>query len=554
MSAGADLAKARLGTILEALGLDQAAQEDASAALDSGEPRPDGTVWDYGELLEEHALRVPWAANRTPAEVEETLARLGVPERVVRAVGDGLRTRGVQLVTASARLTYDRAKDVLRRVLLLPRPEHYDAVLLTAAQAHLIGLLESVVYLGFIGGTGSGKGTGVECAIALTPNGQVLSSAREAYLATVLDEGRSIGIEEADRLVRANPAIEALIRTGYRRGAVYGLKVELAEPVKAKGGTRERWTTAERSIFGFKVFDYNSAVDAHLLGRSIVIEMQPDDSVQRALAAERKRVVLEPIRRWLAAQAEAALTVWTPERVRELVESPSFRETVRGMGGRVGRDHVVAANLLIVAKVMGWPCDQAIRRLVMGRKRADDDSEEVEVAKAILRQTPTDKAFELPTRDLLVMLNEERGKAKLRPMTPQRLAGVLRDLGFSKAPRDGKDPTWYRSKASEHRDAAVIRPSPLYTQLAQLAHPAHPDMEVGAMGAMGATYGDGGLVRLQALRDLPELVGADGATFAAKRGELFNVPSETANVLIRRRAARQVANDAVWVPPPEGLA
>lgn len=263
---------------------------------------------DYAELLEQaQALR--------KAEAD--------------AVGD-------ETVIAADVMNLGTALETVERVLRPIDPKDVFPVLLFGAEAHLVDLLESVFYLGFKGPTGSGKGTGVETAILLTPEGEVLGSTTEAYLATVLDEGKAVGIEEADKLLEKNRAIGALLRNGYRRGTYYGFKVQVEE------GKRTAWKQAKRSLFGPKAFDFHSALEPHLLGRTVVVEMQAQNDVDLALDAEHKARYLAPVRLWLArlanpifADKEAAKA-----RVRSLWENPAFRARVRGLGGKTGRDHV----------------------------------------------------------------------------------------------------------------------------------------------------------------------------------------------------------------------
>lgn len=347
----------------------------------------------------------------------------------------------------------DEALEAIGRVVKTADPKGPLTMLCWAAQAHIVSLLDSVFYLGFKGRSGAGKGTAVESSILLTPNGTILSMTTPAFLSSVLDEGRAIGIPEADRLLAEDPLIAKLLRDGYRRGASYGLMVP-------SGDKDKPWTEAERSIFGPKCFDFHVALDSHLLGRTVVVEMDPDTSVDRAMDAEKKSKHLAPVREWIAREAAAALKEWTVPRVDDLWESGEFRREVRALGGTTGRDHVVGATLLTVCRVLGWDYAKEVRQIVRGRHTLDELGEESEVADAIKslsgwsdehpERFPKDQ--ELTVEALLQTLNERRARLKLRPLSPKGLAGVLVDLGFR------RDDDWRKRKDGPNRDKVCLLP------------------------------------------------------------------------------------------------
>lgn len=368
----------------------------------------------------------------------------------------------------------DKALATIARVLRPVDPRDSFSILAYGAQGNLVDILESVFYLGFKGPTGSGKGTGVEAATALIPGGEVLGATTEAYLATVLDEGKSIGIEEADQLLKKNPAIAALLRNGYRRGVFYGFKV----PVEGK-----KWETARRSLFGPKAFDFHSFLDPHLLGRTLVVAMRPENDVNLALDAEHKGRHLAPVLLWLKAKAEEAKSNgWSRERVAALWDTPEFRQRVARLGGKAGRDHVIGANLLLICDAYGWNYEAEIRRLVADRKTLQEFSDEAEVAEEILTwwRESGGPGVILPTESLLFRINDRRASLKLRSMTPQRHGAILRDLGFEKGPVSDPEATWVTEKKGEQRNKSVLRPHALIQELTRLTHLTHLDSQTGS--------------------------------------------------------------------------
>jgi hypothetical protein len=334
------------------------------------------------------------------------------------------------------------------------------AILAWSAQSYLIQILDSVFYLGFKGKTGAGKGTSLECACLLADRGTVLSTTTEAYLSTVLDEGRAIGIPEADRLLERNDIVGKILRDGYRRGAVAGLKVQRGE-----GGV---WETAERSLFGPKAFDFHVSIDPHLLGRTIVIEMEPDNSVDRALDAEKKARHLAPVRDWLIRECARALREWSKDRVDALWEDPVFRDKVDKLGGKTGRDHVLGATLLLICQILGWfEYVAELPALISSRKAVEDWSEEAEVLEAIRSmagETPSPE-LTLTTEEIHERINADRARLYLRPLSRKSLGRVLTDLGF----RKGVD--WLRETKGPARGRWLIRPLTILTQLTQVTQP-----------------------------------------------------------------------------------
>jgi hypothetical protein len=384
----------------------------------------------------------------------------------------------------------------------LPLAEHLESIVRTkhrgysllvlvwGAHTHLIVRFNSTFYLGFQGKTGSGKGTAIEACVSLTPNGVVLSDATDAYLASVLNEGRAIGLEEWDSLVRKNPGIEALLRNGYRRGATRGIMVQ-----KGQGN---KWEETTLSLFGPKVYDTHTGPSGHLLGRSIIIPMEPDDSVDRALDAEDKSERLKPIRKALAGRAKGALLEWSQERVDSHLRSAEFRTRVAAMGGHTGRDHVVAALVLLTCDMMGWDLAGELRPILSGRTTIDEFGLEMEVIETIRRiggDIPPEG--ELLTDGLLGSLNRHRQETGVTSrLTAKGLGGALRELGFKR----GEE--WDRAKAGPNRDLTVIRPYRVLREWSgRLATPSDsacpsrpscpsPQDEMGAMGTLGGQNAD----------------------------------------------------------------
>ncbi len=377
----------------------------------------------------------------------------------------------------------------LGTVLKPKDPASLAVILLWGAHTHVIERFTSTFYLAFQGSTGAGKGTGVETCILLTPNGKVLSEGSDAYLSTVLNEGRAVGIEEWDILARKNNGVEGLLRNGYRRGVTRGLMVP------GPGG--KGWEIAERSLFGPKVYDTHTSPSGHLLGRSILIRMEVDNSVDRALDGELKAQVLSSLRSALTALARQALAEWSQARVDDLWRSPEFRARVKRLGGRTGRDHVIAGSLLLTCDLYGWDLEEQLRAIIAGRPKFDEYGVETEVIEVIRDLTGVPApGSEVPVSEVLAEVNrrrQERGESYR--LNSRGLAAALQDLGFRR-PEE-----WDRAWSGTHRGAKIVRPcrilgewsdrDPSRTDGTQ-ARPGGPDLER-AVQELGPTvqYPDG---------------------------------------------------------------
>lgn len=348
---------------------------------------------------------------------------------------------------------YPAALERIGKIVRPKNPIHRTTILVWAAHTHLIGLFTSTFYLGFKGKTGAGKGTAVEACIALTPGGEVLGETSEAYIATATNEGKAIGVEELDLLLNRNPYIESLFRNGYRRGAFGGFKV----PRKDGKG----WDQAKRSLFGPKVYDTHEGVSGHLLGRSIIIEMEPDDSADRALDAEWKAEALAPVQTWLVNVCGQILTSSSKENFRAMWDSPDFRKRVRDLGGRTGRDHVVGALMLATSDLMAWGLDQEIAAILAGRTTIEEYGLEAEILDALRLSVPEPTPeSEKEVLEVLATINMERSKAGITAkLTMKKFASGLKELGFKRGgDGSGQRDEWYTARTAPHRGRAVLRP------------------------------------------------------------------------------------------------
>ncbi len=343
---------------------------------------------------------------------------------------------GLAALKEAADLTFEGAVEKLKLLEVLPREQDYLLQLLWAGHSHLIDLFNGSVYLGFKGVKGSGKTTATEISIHLARDGELLSDTSDAYLSTVLDSGKTVGLDEADRVLWAHKhgMISSLLRSGYTRGAAYGLKEWVPGEGKEKGG----WQTVRRSLFGPKVFNFHSTLEAALLSRTLVIDMEPCDDSGMAVRNLFKEKFLWTVKEWLKQGSSEALRDWTRETVEELMLSEEFLREVEALPALTGRDYQLGSILLATAKVLGWDLGGLVARILEGRRTLDEFSDEAHVASRLLDSWEGGQEF-VPTMDVLEAVNDERARTKQKPMYRDRLSEVLKELGFRKGKEKGKN-------------------------------------------------------------------------------------------------------------------
>lgn len=346
---------------------------------------------------------------------------------------------GRKALREAADLSVEGAVERLKLLEVFPQEQDYLLQVLWSAHSYFVDLFNATVYLGFRGPKGSGKTTATEISTHLARDGELLTDTTDAYLSTVLDDGRTVGLDEADSVLRAHKQgmIASLLRSGYTRGAAYGLK----EWVPGDGKEKGSYNTVRRELFGPKVFNFHSNLEAALLSRTLVIDMEPCDDSDMAVRNIFKERFLAPLKEWLRIETSEALRKWTREDVEEMMLSEGFLREVKAMPALTGRDYQVASILLATATVLGWDLGDLLARVLEGRRTLDEFSDEAHVASYLMDCWDGKKAeVFVPTMHVLEAVNAERDRAKQKPMHRNRLGEVLRELGF----RKGRGGNWVK--------------------------------------------------------------------------------------------------------------
>lgn len=312
---------------------------------------------------------------------------------------------------------FRRVHEALRFVLDHPDPLFYVGIVLGAAQDWVLDLLNTVLYLVFTGGTGTGKSTAIRAAMALTRRGVVLGSATGPYLRETLKEERAIGISEFGALLKENPALLALVRNGYQRAtSTFGLMVS-----EGRG-----WQKADVEVYGFKAMDAHGSMDDHILGRSLQFEMVESRVLRVAIEAEYLEERLAPFkddfRRWAA---EAKREGWDAARVKATLRSPAFLRRVKKCQRSWGRHGVMAADLLLLSDLFGFGLEDDIQRLMDARVL--ELSDDAQMLKEVLQdwsklELLTTETELLVSGDVLRLFNQARKDRGLPPASSDPLS------------------------------------------------------------------------------------------------------------------------------------
>ncbi len=427
-------------------------------------------------------------ARYEPGEVEEH-----VPEDVPRDLAARREAEEMDLKGAI---------ETLKKLEAFPDGSAYLRQILWVTHAYLIGLFNATWYLNFDGPRNAGKTTATEVSIFLSPNGIMLVDTTDASLSAILDEGRVLGIDEADTLLKshAKGIIPGLLRSGYTRGAVRTLRV--AVPGAKKGETQ--WITEEQSIFGPKVLNCHSSLEPALASRTDTISMKPSNDPDLAINNLLRARYLHPVLIWLKNETKNQMEGWDREAMDDFLDSEEFRKKVRALPGDFGRDFQIGGLMLATAHIMGWESEmqQVIEGAITQRKTLDEWSLEAEVLEEVLEilrerhgvesneellKKGVSPDFYITTENLLFRINEKRKTTGQKwTLTYKPLGAALRDLGFEKP--DTKNPgTWKKITISgEDRNKWGVYPSPLLTHLAQVAQVAQIDSQTGMANAPDA--------------------------------------------------------------------
>jgi len=325
-------------------------------------------------------------------------------------------------------MSFEDAVELLNKVQVFQSSEDYMKQLLWAGHTHLIDLFNVAVYLGFKGPKSSGKTTATAISVLLAKDGEMLSDTTEAYLSAVLDDGKTLGLDEADQILgaRKQTVIASLLRSGYTRGAYRGYKEWVQGDGKEKKG---EWVNKRLSLFGPKVFNFKNFLESALMSRTMIIQMEPcrdsDVAINNLL---QDRYVL-PVKTWLSSHAKKSMEPWTKEKLEDLLDSEEFRKEVKNLPGAHGRDYQIGAILLATCKVMDWELEELIGTVLKEGKTLDEFGVEYEVLEYLVNRVPTDF---VPTSDILRDVNSSRKTGNLRSLSPHGLGDALKDLGFRK--------------------------------------------------------------------------------------------------------------------------
>jgi hypothetical protein len=332
---------------------------------------------------------------------------------------------------------FREVRETLERHYQFEQPWHSVASALFIMQGWVAKTLPAVFYLIIKGRFGGGK-TALLNLISALGGGVTFENVSVAALARELNAGRLVAIDEYDvrRPIELQSVLDSLVRQGYRRDAAPYTRYDAA--------TRKN---EYLETYGPKALTIWSFLDPSLESRGFIISAAPakgPDAYELLLRNLWRNVGDLPERgaawgRRIAGEYDAA-------RLREIARTDEFRSDLMLILGELGANRNVEQTVTaqLVARMAGVNVVAELRSAVALRTASagsEDAGDLEDAANAILRVVPDAKALlmeEAPrtrvfVRDLKREMDRVRGERRDRPISDNRLAVVLTELGFSES-------------------------------------------------------------------------------------------------------------------------
>ena len=155
-------------------------------------------------------------------ELEESIEKVGETEARIKKEEDKVKNDEMKQILGD---TFERIKEVLRMYIKL-KEEYYDLVTIWIIGTYCIKSFETYPYLFINAQKGSGKTRLLKLIEALSNNGELLASMREAVLFRIATDDKTILIDELEGLDRKeNAPLKELLNACYKRGTkVYRMR------------------------------------------------------------------------------------------------------------------------------------------------------------------------------------------------------------------------------------------------------------------------------------------------------------------------------------------
>lgn len=343
-------------------------------------------------------------------------------------------------------INLDIAMERLKLLFDFPGQSDYLLVLLWDAHTYLIDFFECTFYLSFGGKRGSGKSQITEAVTYLAKDGIMLTGTTEAYFSTILNEGKTVGADEVDILLKSHKSgvLPSLFRSGYCRGSTYGFKEWIP------GGKNEtgRWETNERSLFGPKVFNFYYTPDPATMSRTFLILLEPTEDPLIPSRMLYKKYFLASVKLWLEIETGKTLEDWHADDIRQMILSDDFQRELEKTLPIIPRNRQIGSIALATAKLLGWDLGNYLKSWFDQSEEAATSDTEIMVAEIIILKCETQKErpIMIRTENLLIEINEKRKRMGLSSISIKKLGLILRDFGFHKRKKGHKESNWKRDR------------------------------------------------------------------------------------------------------------
>jgi len=222
-----------------------------------------------------------------------------------------------------------------------------------------------IFYVGFSGTKGSGKSTATSFCSRVCNEGVKLEGVSYPAVADACRHKKTLCLDEFDAQSEKCPELETIVRQGIDLDA-HVCKMAL----DGKGN----WHRDDIPCGGMKFLNWRGNIDDALLQRILVIKMAAGASTRMIINNEAPERFTGPIQCWFAAHAARAKDVWSPDRVRDLVEDRDhfLEKRLDSLIGTVPRQIQKGFWMLVICDIFGWSLDATIKHLI--EKQPEDNA------------------------------------------------------------------------------------------------------------------------------------------------------------------------------------
>lgn len=337
---------------------------------------------------------------------------------------DEIREYGEEAVLQADEMDMEKAVETLQLVKAYRSEAHYRYEILYCGATYLRERLPFAFNLGFEGKTGAGKSACTKEALYLCYRGEWVSETTEAALTTLLDQGSTLGFDEADALLKAhkNDLLEAILRMSSDPESKHWVKEQVLD---ADG--KVCWELRPRKLFAFKIMNFIRKIEPALASRTLILHLDPTKEIWIIQRSAYYEDFLAPVRIWLRREVRKA-AAWDAEKIKALILSDEMNREMSKLPSDLSRDRQIGMVLLAVTRVFGWDMDTWIHEAIRSLDDFREDELQEEIRAFLLSYSEGAKVW---VTDLRKRFNEEFRKGE-KSLSATGFGNLLSTLGVSR--------------------------------------------------------------------------------------------------------------------------